>query len=201
MSSVVDICNIALARLGDSAAVTSIDPPEGSMQAEQCARFYPIALDSLLEAHDWRFATRRVPLALLDMESFEWQFAYAHPAGVIKILSVTPRTAKTDAMSEPYITETGESGDVMILTDVQDASVRFTVRVTDTTKFSPLFVDALSWLLASHLAGPVIKGDAGAAAARSCYAMYRALLGQASVSDANQQRTEPDHTPGWIQGR
>ena len=33
MSSVVDICNIALSRLGDRATVTSIDPPEGSAQA------------------------------------------------------------------------------------------------------------------------------------------------------------------------
>lgn len=51
MASEVDICNLALARLGDNATVASIDPPEGSAQAEHCARFYAIARDSLLEMH------------------------------------------------------------------------------------------------------------------------------------------------------
>ena len=60
MSSEIDICNLALARLGDDATVASIDPPEGSAQAEQCARFYSIARDTMLEMHDWRFATKRV---------------------------------------------------------------------------------------------------------------------------------------------
>lgn len=59
MPSAVTICNLALAHLGDSATVSSIDPPEGSAQAEHCARFYPVALGLLLEAHPWNFATKR----------------------------------------------------------------------------------------------------------------------------------------------
>ncbi len=49
MPSVVDLCNLALAYLGDDATVASIDPPEGSAQAEHCQRFYPIARDTLLQ--------------------------------------------------------------------------------------------------------------------------------------------------------
>ena len=48
MPSEVDICNLALGHLGDSATVATIDPPEGSAQAEHCARFYPIARDARL---------------------------------------------------------------------------------------------------------------------------------------------------------
>ena len=59
MASDVEICNLALSHLGDTATVASIDPPEGSAQAEHCARFYPIARDALLEKHDWSWATRR----------------------------------------------------------------------------------------------------------------------------------------------
>ena len=36
MASDVQICNIALAHLGDTATVASINPPEGSAQAEHC---------------------------------------------------------------------------------------------------------------------------------------------------------------------
>ena len=33
MASVVDLCNLSLARLGDEANVVSIEPPDGSAQA------------------------------------------------------------------------------------------------------------------------------------------------------------------------
>jgi hypothetical protein len=41
VASSVDIANLALAHLGDEAAVTSFDPPDGSAQAEHCARLLP----------------------------------------------------------------------------------------------------------------------------------------------------------------
>ena len=67
MASEVDICNLALGHLGDNATVSSISPPEGSAQAEHCARFYPLARDALLEMGYWNFAMRRVALAQLTM--------------------------------------------------------------------------------------------------------------------------------------
>ena len=70
MASVVDICNLALGHLGDPATVSSIDPPEGSAQAQHCARFYPIARDSLLEMHSWNFSTYREALA--HLQPAEW---------------------------------------------------------------------------------------------------------------------------------
>ena len=75
MASTVDICNLALAHLGDTATVASIDPPEGSAQSEHCARFYPIARDSLLEMHAWNFSMRRINLAQLTNSWPEWQYA------------------------------------------------------------------------------------------------------------------------------
>lgn len=201
MASEVDVCNLALARLGDNATVASIDPPEGSAQAEHCARFYAIARDSLLEMHAWKFATRRVQLAKLTVPSWDWSFAYAEPAGALKLLGVLSATASNDDETQPYEAESAANGAAIILTNQEDASLRFVARVTDTTKFSPLFVDALAWLLASYLAGPVLKGDAGAAAAKSSYQHFLVALSQAKTSDANQRKVRPEHTPAWIAGR
>ena len=201
MASVVDICNLALARLGDDATVASVNPPEGSAQAEHCARFYPIARDSLLELHDWKFATRRAPLALLTETAVPWAYAYAQPAQTIRIVSVLPPSAKSYAESEPYEMETANDGTVVLLTNVANAVARYTVRVTDPTRFSPLFTDALATLLASYLAGPVIKGDAGKAEARAQLQHFRLQLAAAKVSDANQRKVETEHTPSWIAGR
>jgi len=201
MASEVDIANLALARLGDTASVASISPPEGSSQAEHCARFYPIARDSLLEMHDWGFTTRRATLAALSVTTWNWSYAYARPANVVRLLAVLPAAASPDDAGEPYDTENTDTGTAIILTDLADATLRYTLRVTDTTKFTPLFTDALAWLLASHLAGPVIKGDAGTAEAKRCMAMFQVMLSQAVRSDSNQRHHVPTHTPDWMGGR
>lgn len=201
MASEIDISNLALARLGDDASVASIDPPEGSSQAEHCARFYPIARDSMLESHDWNFTIRRANLAQLDVSSYHWQFAYARPSNAIRILQVLPAASSPENDGVEFDLSNTSTGDAIILTDLEDATVRFTTRVTDTTKYPPLFVDALAWLLAAQLAGPVIKGDQGIAEAKRSAQMYQMLLTEAKRSDANQRNNPPEHTPDWVNGR
>jgi hypothetical protein len=79
--------------------------------------------------------------------------------------------------------------------------LRYTGIVTDTTKFSPLFVMTLSWHLSSMLAGPILKGDAGAAEAKRCTALMQYYLSQATDSDAGQRRTNILHNVDWMAGR
>lgn len=202
MASALDICNLALSHLGDSANVSSIDPPEGSAQAEHCARFYPIARDSLLEMHNWSFASRRAQLALLaeDIDT-AWSYAYAAPAGMVKPVAVVQPGALDTANSEEYTVESLASGLVVIYTNTENAVLRYTARVTDTTKYTPLFVDALSWLLASYLAGPIIKGDSGVQAGRACFQTFTGQYQRAAGSDANMQKTTSAYTPASIAAR
>lgn len=226
MASDVDICNLALSHLGDTATVASIDPPEGSAQSEHCARFYPIARDSLLEMHSWGFATQRAQLALLGSAWPEWQYAYALPSDTLNILAVLPPDASNDYsqtfnitnvwgvtsnyppfpgvgqyVPQAFSTEALPDGTGVIYTNQVDAVLRYTVRVTDPAKFSPLFVQALSWHLAGMLAGPIIKGDAGAAEAKRCATMMQAWLTKALESDANQRRINVQQITPWVSGR
>ena len=226
MASEVDICNLALGHLGDNATVASIDPPEGSAQAEHCQRFYPIARDSLLELHNWNFATRRAQLAQVTCPWPEWQYAYAQPANTINIVAIMPPDANNDYSAsayslstfgntawdrrplaagvyvpQPYSCESDADGNPVIYTNQEKAVARYTVRVTDSSQFSPLFVECLSWHLAGMLAGPVVKGDVGAAEAKRCAAMMSAWLGKAMASDANQRKANVDHIVGWMSGR
>lgn len=201
MASEVEICNLALSHLGDDATVASIEPPEGSAQAEHCARFYPIARDTLLEMHPWRFAIARVQLAALNVPSWSWQFAYALPASSIKVLAVLPYEADSDDETQPYEIETTADGTQVILTNTELATCRFVRRVTDTNKFPPLVVEALSRLLASYMAGPVVKGEAGRKTANDQFQIFNMMAGRAMVSDANQRDMKPTHTPAWIGAR
>lgn len=201
MASEVEICNLALARLGDDSTVSSLNPPEGSAQAGWCARFYPMARDSLLEMHPWKFATRRGYLTPSSAEAWDWQFAYAQPANTLRILAVLNPKAPVDEESQPYEPELDSTGNQIILTNVEAAAIRYITRVTDTTRFPPLFTDALSWLLAANLAGPVLKGDAGAAESKRCTQTFNMFMGMARVSDSNQRKDLEAHTPNWIGGR
>lgn len=201
MPSVVDICNLALSHLGDTGTVASIDPPEGSAQSEHCARFYPIARDTLLELHPWNFATRRATLALLDVPTWTWEYAYSLPSNTLKVLSVLPPHVDDDMESEPYETEAGADGSPVIRTNVPEATVRYTMRVEDPTRFSPLFTEALTRLLAAYLAGPVVKGDAGRKAGLAQMQLFEQMASRAMVSDSNQRQILRDPVAPWISSR
>jgi hypothetical protein len=73
--------------------------------------------------------------------------------------------------------------------------------ITDSTKFDALFVLTLSWHLASMLAGPIMKGDAGAAEAKRCIQMMAGYLQTAKASDSNQRNIKPEHIVPWTSGR
>lgn len=223
MASEVDICNAALAELGDSATVVSINPPSGSVQAVHCARFYPIARDALLEMHTWGFATKRVQPALLaETPPAPWAYAYQAPSDVLNFLSITDPNATDDYSqglqmygsvtgasqyevglytTQPFAVEMDNFGNQIILTNQQNAMLRYSGRVTDTTTFGPLFIEALTKLLKSKLAGPVVKGAEGRAEAKSAMQEFMVALGTATASDSNQHKTHPAQSVSWIANR
>lgn len=207
MSSVVQICNLALSRLGDEATVGSIDPPEGSAQASHCAQFYPVARDSMLEMHAWSFATRREALAELDADTFDWAHDYALPAGCLRVLQILPASGGAlsaglyaqDAMQHEVIADA--EGAPMVLSNIPDAIIVYTKQVVDTQRFTPLFTDALAWLLASYLAGVVVKGSDSINVAKAMNQMFAGVYAQAVSADANKSRVHPAHAAPWMAGR
>lgn len=230
MASEVDISNLALGHIGDSATVSSINPPEGSAQAEHCQRFYPIARDSLLDMHDWGFATRRIALAQVTNVASGWAYCYAQPSEMMNAVAVLDPNARDDTSvgivspsqwtetpltnggvytPQPFQLESAADGSGILYTNQANAVLRYTARVTDTTKFSPLFVELLTWSLASMLAGPVMKGGEGAKMGASCRLIAfgqdgkSGIFGRAVASDANQKRstTRDRHQVAWINAR
>ncbi|HEX7011598.1 MAG TPA: hypothetical protein VF161_02575 [Steroidobacteraceae bacterium] len=204
MASPVDICKLALGHLGDGTNIESISPPDGTRQAELCAQFYPVARDTLLE-FGWSFNTRRAALALLEVPVPDgWLYAYALPASCMKPLEVRSPLSRDDLDTEDFITESLDDSSRVIYTNAPEAQLKFLVRVTDTTRWTPGFIYALSWLLASLLAGPLLKGRAGVAAARDARSHFRQAAAEAHASDANtaqQSGRYKDHKPNWISDR
>jgi len=197
---------MALSHLGDSATVSSIDPPEGSAQAEHCARFYPHARDALLSAHPWNFATRREKLILLDRPDGVWTHRYAMPNDALAVLAVLPAARMDDyeqggiAVTQEYQIER-EQGVPVLLTDAPDAVVRYISTSVDPMIYPAAFTDALAWRLAAMLAGPLLKGEMGAAEAKRCEEMFAFYFAHARQVDSRQRTIRLAHAVPWLEGR
>jgi hypothetical protein len=206
MASAVDICNLALAHIGDPAKVSSITPPDGSVQAERCARYYPMALRSLLEMHAWNFASKRVALAELATEETpeNWAYAYAYPSDSVRLQHVYPPGEVDSRQGVDFEVSALGNGTKVIYCNEAEAEATYIANVTDTAKFSGLFVDALARLLASRLAGPTIKGTPGMKIAHDHLEVFMQVeLPQAKAADASERRSSvlKDFTPSSIEAR
>lgn len=225
MASAVDISNLALGHLGELPTITNLAPPTGGAHAGKAAIFYPIARDAMLEMHDWRFSVRRQALAELDLGDEmppTWEFAYALPTDCLKprrVLSPDSLhldldwerrqngdvlTAAGDELGQDFKVEIRSNGTQVIYTNAPEAWLVYTKTITDTTKFSPLFVLALSRLLASFLAGPIIKGAEGRQVAAGMYQIALTVEGsRAMTSDANSRQSNAytHQVPGAISAR
>ena len=222
MATEVDICNLALAHLGDDATIASLSPPEGSAQAEKAARFYPIARNNLLEMHTWNFASKRGNLALTTNTLDQWDYAYVAPADMMSPVAVISPSAQNDyatrmsagdtpggitsnyaptIVAGQYTPQQFSIEGNLIYTNQENAMLRYQAFITDPSLFSPLFVMTLSWHLASMLAGPVIKGDQGAAEAKRCTQVMVNYLSTAKQSDNLHRDITVEHIVPWTSGR
>lgn len=207
MPSPVEICRLALSHIADPARITSIDPPDGSLQAQHCATFYPIARDECLEAYDWPFAVRRAELAqsLVAVPEANWQYTYIVPAGYLRAIKVVAPDAREDAPSADFKIEMDTTEqDYVLLTNVPNAVLHYVYREEETGRYSPTFVSALSFLLAAYLAGPILKGKVGVTVAQSMYQAYRAQLPSAAARQLNAKQDSTayaDHKPTWVTDR
>lgn len=217
MASDVDICNMALAHIGSDTIVASITPPDGSVEAGHCARFYPIARTECMDWGSWAFALKRVALSAVANPSQAWGYAYALPSDMLSAKRVIQTGVLTGFGFSPSLngfltpdetavfSERGSAdftieGDTL-LTNEPEAVLLYTRDITDTSKFTPQFIVALSYLLASFLAGPIIKGSEGAKTAGTLRSIARKLGDEAAASDANASSEPAADLPQSIRAR
>lgn len=219
MATPVDICNLGLSHIGARAQINSISPPDGSVESGYCARFYPLVRRELLELQPWTFASKRVALSQVTNPSTVWAYAYALPADCVRARRVLPLAlAESYALAlqsyqehypegylETVFNERASSrfeveGDVL-LTNEPDAMLIYTREITDSNKFSPRFVVAAGMLMASYLAGPIIKGLDGARVAAQWRQSASQYAAEAAVSNANQSSEGNQFMPGSLAAR
>jgi hypothetical protein len=195
---------MALSHIGSDARVTSISPPDGSVEAGHCATFYDLARTELLEPGSWAFSLKRISLAEVTNESDAWAYAYAKPSDCLRPLRIPrPKIGLTvfaleDQHLEPHIDDRDSAqfdieGDV-IFTNHPDAVLVYVRDVTDSTKFPASFTAALSFNLAGFLAGPIVKGNEGAKLGDAMRQRAMSAAELSATASANASSAETDTT-------
>lgn len=199
MVSVVSICNLALSNLGKD-TINALS--EASAEARACNQFYEQTRDTLLQVYPWRFAGKTQALASLTNDKpGAWGCAYKRPNDCLKVRWVRPQFSLTDPCPQTLQEEIGNPYDIegeTLYCNIETAFLRYTWRLTDPTKFTPLFVDALSWALTVRLAMPLTRDMKQRNDAVKLAKMAR---GEAETADASEVRETSDHETDFVKGR
>ncbi len=124
MTSVVDLCNMALDAIGSQNTIQGINPPAppGSLAAQVASRNFQTQVDAVFRTANWGSARKQAPLTMLKaamgtpenpdgslpQPPYPWLYEYAYPSDCLKVrfLIPTPTTPSTQA---PPMTGTGLS--------------------------------------------------------------------------------------------
>lgn len=151
MASKIDICNLALGRLGQD-GISDIN--EASAFAVYCRRFYDPARRAALRRYEWDFAKKVGSLNQLSSEtSYKFDYVYQKPSDCIRVLTIHPSDTFAPDSRKISFEVIGDQ----IHTDESNARILYIWNLTDTTKFDDLFVDAFSVRLAVDLAMPITR--------------------------------------------
>lgn len=202
----VDLCNIALMRIGVTVAIAALT--DTSAEGKACNRIYAQARDEVLTSVDWPFAEKRAVLVENTSEvRDDWEHVYAAPTDCLKPRAIYPgvRNPRADQRVPFQLQDGTVTGDAVarwILTDAEqtqgtgganDGPVLFyTEAVTDVPRFTALFREALEWRIAADLSLALPKV---AAKELMCRQRYEAALARAlAVAHRTGQEDQPPST-------
>lgn len=205
MASEVDICNLALFRIGQSLTIAALT--ETSNAARLCRTVYETCRDEVLEDFPWPFATKSVALAeLTDTAPPGWTYQYAYPADCLHALRVCDDAGIRFVSRVPWCSDENfpptyrvpfrvmagpdDANAKVIVTDLSPAYLYYVREVTDSRVFSPLFVSALAWRLAAEIGPPL---QASTTIVKDAYAGYYSMRDRAAARAFNE--STPDAEP------
>jgi hypothetical protein len=143
----VQICNLALARLGDAKITTLGD---ATAQAQYCTLFFGQTVKELQTDLDWQFCRK---LATATADNTPPAFGYANrfplPADFLRVLRINGVDEDENFSKWEII------GGFIHTSLTGPIQLDYIANVTDTTTFPAVFVELLTAKLAAHLALPL----------------------------------------------
>ena len=182
----VQICNLALARLGDARITTLAD---ATAQAQYCTLFYTQTVAELQSEFDWQFCRKQVSLTSATTPLGGYTYQYALPSDYIRSF----RLANID--------ESENFGQWEILgTNLQTnftapVTLDYIANITDTSKYPAIFTELLAVKLAGVLAMPLTGSKD---LFKQTVELYMAMLGKPAFANATEKTQAARTTTGTL---
>lgn len=161
MASAVQICNMALSRLGTRATIAALT--EASEEARICNAHFAQARDELLRQYDWNFARRVETLAGREEgPPAGWAFCYSVPNRCARFRGIWSGPMATGEPADwalGGIADASNNDAVAIFTNQSEAMGVYTRVIENPELFSAGFVYALTWRLAEAIALPITSKE------------------------------------------
>jgi len=158
--SPIDICNQALAHVGDR-SITRLDEEAQAFDplVGYCARFYDLSRRQVMASHRWSFAKGSAVLSRrVGAVCFGYLYAHVMPTDKVRVLSLHPGTVVSSS-SDPVYSERTIDKFKIVGRDVWSNHVlvglHYIRDITDPSEWTPHFAAAVSRLMAHYLAGAI----------------------------------------------
>jgi hypothetical protein len=201
MTSKTQIVNIGLMRMGVSQSVANVDT-ENSREALSARLVFDDEVRYVLRDFPWPWATAYGDLGLVDGSDSEaangdWQYAYRYPSDCLFARRLVTSAGRNNANPPPYKLGRDDQGK-LIFTNEADATLEYTVDVSDPDEFDSLFVSMLAWRLAASMAPSLsrIKDMA-----KTAMEMYELDKSKAQSRALNEQQQEVPAESEFIRAR
>lgn len=189
MASKVEICNLALQKLG---ARSIVSLTEDSKNSRACNLAYESAKKAELRDHNWNFAIARASLAA-DATAPDWGRANAFelPSDFVRLLAPYPEDKVEDL---DYQIE----GTKILSDESAPLYIRYIKDVTNTASFDDLFVQVLAYRIAIEICEEITQSTSKLQNVTSGYQESITKAKKANAFEKPKQ-TWPDNS--WINCR
>jgi len=152
----IAVCNMALDRCDIGQPISTLE--DDTDTARVLKRWYEKTRDKVLQLGTWPFLVRIVDLGLVAQNpNRKWGFSYRYPINCIRMLRIV-NGMRVDV--SPIEWEMGQD-DIgrLVYSDEPEAEAEILGTMDDSGEWFDLFADAVAYLLASEIAGPLGRGE------------------------------------------
>lgn len=182
MAQEIDIINMALSLIGQKPITSILDPQ--TVTEQLCALQYPLLRDAVMEEVEWSFAIKRFVDDQPAAAEPEWGYPYKFPLSTETLRVLYCSDKKDENIYNAGFHWVVEDG--FILADSAVIYYRAIQKIIDATKFSNLFVQALSARLAMELCIPITEN---AKLHASLASLYNSKIKAAGTMDNMQGKS------------
>jgi hypothetical protein len=198
MTDEVQICNLALQKLGEDNRITSLG--DNTKAARELSVAYEPMRDAELRRHPWKFALRRADLAALaaapDPSVYDYQ--YLLPADFLKLLDLPDYKTPYPTAQEQYQFGAATVGTVIETSLGSPLRIRYVAKITETQRFDPLFVQVLACSIAMQVCETITQSSTKKQLIGKEYEYW---IGEAEGADAIEKPPQSMLESSWIMER